>query len=164
MQDGENILGEFLFGAVIRVVENHDPAAVLFGKPLDELKSKPGKPVSVGNHNSELIAAVKSLQYGDKSFSAEIEASADVGHDFGAGVAFSHEGDLPSKVFPLLGAADPAVADNGGVGGFAQEGINVVPALSRCCSDCLNPAFINVSPEGVLVDSKLLRCFASWHV
>ena len=53
------ILGEFLLGAVIRVVENHDPAAVLFGKPLDELESEP---VSVGNHNSELIASVKSLQ------------------------------------------------------------------------------------------------------
>ena len=59
VQDGENILGEFLLGAVIRVVENHDPAAVLFGKPLDELESEP---VSVGNHNSELIASVKSLQ------------------------------------------------------------------------------------------------------
>ena len=59
VQDGENILGEFLLGAVIRVVENHDPAAVLFGKPLDELGSEP---VSVGNHNSELIASVKSLQ------------------------------------------------------------------------------------------------------
>ena len=55
-------MGEFLFGAVIRVVENQDPAAVLFGKPLDELESEPGKPVSMGNHNSELIASVKSLQ------------------------------------------------------------------------------------------------------
>ena len=62
LQDGENILGDFLFWAVIRVVENHDPTAVLFGKPLDELESEPGQPVSVGNHNPELIASVKSLQ------------------------------------------------------------------------------------------------------
>ncbi len=62
MEDGENILGEFLFGAVILVVENHDPAAVLLGKPLDELESEPGEPVSMGNHNAELIAAVKPLQ------------------------------------------------------------------------------------------------------
>ena len=62
MEDGENILGEFPLGAVVLVVENHDPAAVLFGKPLNELEPEPGESVSVGNHNSELIAAVKSLQ------------------------------------------------------------------------------------------------------
>ena len=78
VEDDENILSEFLFGAVIRVVENHDPAAVLFGKPLDELESEPGKPVSMGNHNLELIASVKSLQYGYKSFSPEVESAADV--------------------------------------------------------------------------------------
>ena len=62
VQDGENILGELLFGAVIRVVENHDLAAVLFGNPLDELESEPGQPVSVGNHNCELIAPVWAFQ------------------------------------------------------------------------------------------------------
>jgi hypothetical protein len=62
VEDGENILGEFLFGAVVRVVENHDPAAVLLGKPLNKLEPESGEPVSMGNHNSELIAAVKSLQ------------------------------------------------------------------------------------------------------
>ena len=164
VEDGENILGEFLFGAVIRVVENQDPAAVLFGKPLDELESEPGKPVSMGNHNSELIAAVKSLQYGDKSFSPEVESSADVGHDFGVGVSFSHEADLPDQVFPLLGAADPAATDDDSVGGFPHEGVNVVPALSRCCSDCLYPAFIRVPPQSVLVDPKLYRGLAAWYV
>ncbi len=62
MEYGENILGEFLLGAVVRVVENHDPTAVLLGKPLDKLEPEPCEPVSMGNHNPELIAAVKSLQ------------------------------------------------------------------------------------------------------
>ena len=111
----------------------------------------------MGNHNSELIAAVKSLQYGNKSFSTEVEPAADVTHDFSIGVPFSHEGNLPGEVFPLLGAADPAVTDDDSVGGFAHEGVNVVPALSRCCSDCLYPAFIRVPPQSVLVDPKLYR-------
>ena len=51
MEDGENILGEFLLGAVIRVVQNQDLAAVLLGHPLDEFKAEPGEAVSVGNHN-----------------------------------------------------------------------------------------------------------------
>ena len=55
MEDGENILGEFLLGAVIRVVQNQDLAAVLLGHPLDEFKAEPSEAVSVGNHNLELI-------------------------------------------------------------------------------------------------------------
>ena len=62
MEDGENILGEFLVGAVIRVVQNQDLAAVLLGHPLDEFKAEPGEAVSVGNHNLELIAAMESFQ------------------------------------------------------------------------------------------------------
>ena len=60
VQDGENILGKFLLGAVIRVAENHDLAAVLLGHPPDEVEPGPGEPVPVGNHNTELIAAMES--------------------------------------------------------------------------------------------------------
>ena len=62
MKDGENILGEFPLGAVIRVAENQDLPAVGLGKPLENLKSEAGKSIPVGNHNLEFIAAVKSLQ------------------------------------------------------------------------------------------------------
>ena len=62
MQDGENILREFLLGAVVFVTENHDASAVLLGQPLDKLESEPGESVFVGNHNAELIASVKTLQ------------------------------------------------------------------------------------------------------
>ena len=99
MQDGENILGEFLLGAVIRVVENHDPAAVLFGKPLDELESEP---VSVGWTLPK----------------------------------------APEAMWPA------SVSEN----------------QSRRGPDCLYPSFISISPESVLVDSKLLRSFATWNV
>ena len=37
-----------------------------------------GESVTVGNHNSELISAMKSLQYGDESFSLPVEASGGV--------------------------------------------------------------------------------------
>ena len=62
MKDGEYILGEFPLGAVVRVAENHDLPAVRLGQPLENLKSEAGKPVPVGNHNPELIPAMKSLQ------------------------------------------------------------------------------------------------------
>ena len=43
-------------------MENQDLTAVLLDQPLDEFKSEPGEPVPVGNHKSELIAAMESLQ------------------------------------------------------------------------------------------------------
>ena len=62
VEHGENILGEFPFGAVCSLTENQDAAAVLLGQPLDKLKSEPGKSILAGNHNRELSAAVESLQ------------------------------------------------------------------------------------------------------
>jgi hypothetical protein len=58
VKDGENILGEFLLGAVVPVVENHEFPTVALGHPLDDLESEAGQPVPVGNHNAELIALV----------------------------------------------------------------------------------------------------------
>ena len=62
MQDGENILGEFLLGAVIVTAENQDFSAVSFNLPPDEVKSESGKPVLVGNHKLELISSVQPFQ------------------------------------------------------------------------------------------------------
>jgi hypothetical protein len=58
VKDGENILGEFLLGAVVLVAENHEFSTVALDHPLDDLESEAGQPVPVGNHSSELIAAV----------------------------------------------------------------------------------------------------------
>ena len=43
-------------------MENQDLTAVLLDQPLDEVEPEPGEPVPVGNHKSELIAAMESLQ------------------------------------------------------------------------------------------------------
>ena len=62
MQDGENILGEFLLGAVIISVENHDLSTISLNLPFDEVEPESGKPVPVGNHKPELISAVQPFQ------------------------------------------------------------------------------------------------------
>ena len=62
MEDGENILGEFLLGAVIVSAENHDLAAVSLNLPPDEVESKSRKAVFVGNHKTELSSSVQSFQ------------------------------------------------------------------------------------------------------
>ena len=111
MEDGEYILGEFGFGAGIRLVENHDFSAVLLDQLLDEFKSESGEPVLVGDHNSEFISAVKPLQYGDESSSLPGESTGGVSDNLGSGIEFPHLGDLTLEVSPLLGGADPAVAD-----------------------------------------------------
>ena len=72
-EDGENILDDLLGGGEAGIVVNHEPSTVLFKPVFDELATKPGEAVSVGNHNRELIALVKSFQYGPKSLSFEVE-------------------------------------------------------------------------------------------
>ena len=86
MQDGEYILGELGLGAGIRLVENHDCAAVLLDQPLDEFKAESGQPVPMGNHNIEFIAAMQSFQYGDKSLTASVELTGNVVGDFHVGM------------------------------------------------------------------------------
>ena len=62
VENGGNILGEFLFGAVFLLTENHDFTTVSLDKPDNKLESEAGKPIPVGNHKFELISAVKSFQ------------------------------------------------------------------------------------------------------
>ena len=73
-KDGEQILGEFLRGAEISLVENQEFATVLLEDLLDEFGSEPGESVSAGNHKRELIALVNSFQYGSKSLAPVVES------------------------------------------------------------------------------------------
>ena len=75
----------------------------MLGQPLDEFKPESGEPVPVGNHNSELISAVKSFQYGYESFPFPVEAPGDVSDNLGFGKEFPHLGDLSLEVSALLG-------------------------------------------------------------
>ena len=102
----------------------------MLNQPLDEFKPEAGEAVPVGNHKSELISAMKSLQYGEQSLALPVEASGDVSDDLGVGVELSHVSDLPLEVSALLGRTDPAVADGFGVCLSSEEGVDVVEALS----------------------------------
>ena len=57
----------------------------------------------MGNHNLELISAVKSLQYGDESLAFPVEASGDVSDNLGFQEELSHVRDLPLEVSALFG-------------------------------------------------------------
>ena len=158
MEDGENILGEFLLGAVIRVAENHDFAAVLLGHPLDEFKAEPGEAVLVGNHNAELIAAMELLQYGDKSFSPEVEAATDVGNDPGVWIALPHEVNLSLQVVSLFCGTHPTVADRFGGGAASQVGVDVVETLAGGVSVVGDFALVSIGPQGVRMEVKECSC------
>ena len=84
----------------------------------------------MGNHKSELISAVKSLQYGEQSFPFPVESSSDVRDNLGSRVEFPHPGDLPLNVSALLGGTDLAVADCFRIRLSSEEGVGVVEALS----------------------------------
>ena len=81
----------------------------MLDQPLDEFKAESGEPVPVGNHKSEFISAVKSLQYGYKSLALPVESSGDVSDNLGSGEEFPHVGDLPLEVPALLGRRLPVL-------------------------------------------------------
>ena len=159
VQDGENILGKSLLGAVIRVAENHGLAAVLLGHPPDEVEPEPGEPVPVGNHNTELIAAMESLQQGDKSFALEVEPATNIGDDPGVGIALPHEDNLPLQVVALLGGTDPdnlplqVVALLGGTDPAVADGFGrsspSAPAPGQVVIQHVEHLHLQVGPEGI---------------
>ena len=136
----------------------------MLNQPLDEFKPEAGQTVSVGNHKSELISAVKPLQYGEQSFSLPVEASGDVSDDLGVGVELSHVSDLPLEVSALLGRTDPAVADGLGVCLSSEEGVDVVEALSSCVAIEGNSALRSIAPQGLRVESEPLCGLAAGQV
>ena len=136
----------------------------MLNQPLDEFKPESGKPVPVGNHKSELIPAVKPLQYGEQSFSLPVEASGDVSDDLGVGIEISHVSDLPLEVSALLGRTDPAVADGLGVCLSSEEGVDVVEALSSCVAIEGNSALRSIAPQGLRVESEPLCGLAAGQV
>ena len=136
----------------------------MLNQPLDEFKPEAGQTVSVGNHKSELISAVKPLQYGEQSLAFPVEASGDVSDDLGVGVELSHVSDLPLEVSALLGRTDPAVADGLGVCLSSEEGVDVVEALSSCVAIEGNSALRSIAPQGLRVESEPLCGLAAGQV
>ncbi|MGY3168102.1 hypothetical protein ACVW0R_000143, partial [Thermostichus sp. MS-CIW-15] len=62
VQDGEDILNQFLLGREVIVIENQDFASVLTAVPLNELKSKPAESIPVSDHNCSDISRTNSFQ------------------------------------------------------------------------------------------------------
>ncbi len=102
VEDGEEVLGEFVGGASQFWIENHDLPAVFLNEESEQVKAKAGKSVAVGNHRRELVSAQKSFQYGTQSFPLEVEAASDVLNDFCLGVEVAHSLDLSLQVIALL--------------------------------------------------------------
>ena len=149
-------MGEFLWGAEVSLVENHEFATVLLKHLLDEFGSEACEPVSVGNHKREFISAMKSFQYGCKSFPSVVEPGCDIGYYLGTRIVFLHESDLALEVAGLLVAGDSAVAE-GCLGlGIAQVCLDVVSPLSALGLDGWDYSLVGVPAEGVGVEAEYL--------
>lgn len=156
VQYGEEVLGEFVFGTAQSWIENHELAAVFLNEESEQVEPEAAESVAVGNHKLELVAAQKSFQYGVKPFALEIESRADVFDDFGLRVERGEPLHLSLEVVALFVAADPAIADDDGALGDAQESVNVEQPLSRCVSDAGDDSPIGVSPKSIRMQAKAL--------
>lgn len=111
MHDRQEVFGEFDFGRLFVVVENHELDSVALEEPSEELESESAESVTVGHGNRSYVSVKRSSQKGFKTFALEVEPAADVFDNFGAGAAFLEEGDLSFKVCFLAGGGDAAVGD-----------------------------------------------------
>ena len=136
----------------------------MLDQPLDEFNTESGEPVPVGNHKSELISAVKSLQYGDESLALPVESSGDVSDNLGFREELLHVGDLPLEVPALLGRAGPAVADGLRVCLSSEEGVDVVEALASGVPVEGDFPLAGISPQGLRMESKPLCGFAAGQI
>ena len=106
----------------------------------------------------------KSLQYGEESPAFPVEASSDVSDNLNVGVEFPHLGDLTLEVSPLLGGADPAVADGLGICLSPQEGVDVVEALSACVAIVGDFTLAGIAPQSLRMESEPRCGFAAGQV
>ena len=114
MEYGEKVGCKLGFGASRIWIENHEFSTVFFDQQSNEVESKSGKPVTVGNHNRELVSAQKSFQQGSKPFALEIKAGTDVLDDFRSRESGLQSMGLSFEVVSLLVGTDPAIADDSG--------------------------------------------------
>jgi hypothetical protein len=102
IEDGEKIGCEFVLGTCLPLIENQDCPTVSIDKMFDEFETEPCKAISVADDNREFISTQKSVQYGVKSFSFEVEPGTDVLDDFRFGELVPHPDDLPCEVVFLF--------------------------------------------------------------
>ena len=109
MENFQQIGSKLLFGAVCRLVENHDFATVLFDQESNNFTAESGESIPMGDHNSAFITAQDAFQYPLASFALEVDATAEVFDDFRFGEFFTHVGDLRREVGRLRFPTDSAV-------------------------------------------------------
>lgn len=110
--DGKQILGKFcvVVGSFFRT-RNHDFRPVVFAEQLEEFKSVPTEPISVGDDNLSDNLSEDAVQKGLKTLPPEVEPRTDVFVDDMAGVLFLEAVYLPIEVFFLFGTGDSCVDD-----------------------------------------------------
>ena len=123
----------------------------MLDQPLDEFKAESGESAPVGNHNLELISAAKSLQYGEESLAFPFESTGGVSDNLSVGVEFPHLGGLTLELSPLLGGADPAVADGLGICLSQQEGVGVIETLASRAAVEGDFPLASISPRSLRV-------------
>jgi hypothetical protein len=77
VDDIEQVGGKFLFWREKSLIENHEFATVLLKNLSNEVDLKSCKTVSVGNHKCDVSSRHRSFQNGFKTFSFEVESTAD---------------------------------------------------------------------------------------
>jgi hypothetical protein len=100
------------FWFFVLLIENDEICLTATQLGVDELDSKAGKVVFVGNHNFFDHAFVEFVQKPRKAFVFVLEARGDVDEDLVFRVACLHRLDLPLKVVRLFAAGDTTLDDS----------------------------------------------------
>ena len=164
MQDGEDILNQFLLEKEVIVIENQDFAPVLTA--LNELKSKPAESIPVSDHNCSDISCTNSSQYGKELRSFAVETAANLSDQFGSRIEVNQSCNLSLQVWFLSSAADSGVQnDSFGFSWRFGVAVEVIPSRpARWCTYCLDPTFLFPSPQGVETHPKIIRRLSRFYI
>ena len=123
-----------------------------------------GEPVPVGDHNSKFVSAVKPFQYGEQSLAFPVGSTSGVSDNLGSGIEFPHLGDLTLEVSPLLGGADPAVADGLWICLSPQEGVDVIETLASGVAVEGDFPLAGIASQSLGMESEPLCGFAACQI
>jgi hypothetical protein len=110
VNDGKQVLCEFLFSGFSSVlVDSHESGVVLGKDELDEFPCESTEPVSVGNHNFLDQASHRSFQKGTKSFAVPINSRRNVCNQDVIRECGSEKSDLALKIVHLFLGRDSSI-------------------------------------------------------
>lgn len=163
--DGDEVVGEFRLWRILRLRVEDFQGRPIGGEHLpDEVYTKPGKPVLVGDDDTRSPAFLHRLENGKESGAVELETRTDVGVEFRSRVDAEKAFLLPFEVVFLTVRGDSRVEDRNTMIALTHKAVDFrfqEPSSTTRCPDGVKPS-IPVHPLKRFDVETELPCSFGW--